>query len=311
MSGHINSQSYPQVSVVVATRDRPDFLARSLQAIYDQVYDGNIECIVVFDQSEPVAPIVTPRANRTMRLTKNSRVPGLPGARNTGAEAASGCLLAFCDDDDEWLPDKLRVQVEALSCNPHAVVVSCGIGICRAGKVTPRIPPSDVASLSDLIRSRRLDIHPSTVMVSRERFLSEIGPIDESIPGGFAEDYEWLLRAARLGDIVTVRRELVRVHWHAQSWFHGRWGDISAALEYLLKKYPEFAEDRRGQARIFGQIAIAKAAAGHHSEAARWAMLTLRRNPAQPRAYLALLQVARLANANRLQRIANAFGRGL
>jgi glycosyltransferase involved in cell wall biosynthesis len=281
-------------------------LARSLQAIYDQVYDGNIECIVVFDQSEPVAPIVTPRANRTMRLTENSRVPGLPGARNTGAEAASGCLLAFCDDDDEWLPDKLRVQVEALSRNPKAVVVSC-----RAGKVTRRMPSSDVASLSELIRSRRVDIHPSTVMVSRERFLSEIGPIDESLPGGYAEDYEWLLRAARLGDIVTVRRELVWVHWHPQSWFHGRWGDISAALEYLLTKYPEFAEDRRGQARIFGQIAIAKAAADHRSEAAWWAMRTLRNNPAQPRAYLALLLIARLANASQLQRIANAYGRGL
>ena len=45
----------------------------------------------------------------------NERTPGLAGGRNSGILAGSGELVAFCDDDDEWLPTKVEKQVEALA----------------------------------------------------------------------------------------------------------------------------------------------------------------------------------------------------
>ncbi|HEV2893829.1 MAG TPA: glycosyltransferase family A protein, partial [Actinomycetota bacterium] len=93
----------PPVSVVVPTRDRPELLRRAVTAILEQTYQGPIECVVVFDQSDPDLPWGALPAGRRLVLVRNQRTPGLAGARNSGILAATGELVAFCDDDDEWL----------------------------------------------------------------------------------------------------------------------------------------------------------------------------------------------------------------
>ena len=98
---------YPSVSAVVATRNRPDLLERAVRNIISQSYPGKLECVVVFDQSEPVAVPVHVTAGRQLRLVANSGTPGLAGARNTGIAVSDGALVAFCDDDDGWDTDKL------------------------------------------------------------------------------------------------------------------------------------------------------------------------------------------------------------
>ena len=94
----------PSVSVVIATRDRPVLLRRAVQRVMEQSYPGEIECVLVFDQSDPAPPDVDVPAGRTLRSITNGRSPGLAGARNSGVLASSGEIIAFCDDDDEWLP---------------------------------------------------------------------------------------------------------------------------------------------------------------------------------------------------------------
>ena len=91
---------WPQVSVVVATRHRPDMLMRAVSSIIGQSYPGELECLVIFDQSEPAPPPVEMPADRKLRVLPNTRTPGLAGARNTGITAADGAVIAFCDDDD-------------------------------------------------------------------------------------------------------------------------------------------------------------------------------------------------------------------
>ena len=54
-------------------------------------------------------------------------------------------------------------------------------------------------------------------MYRRAAFLDGIGPVDEAIPGSYGEDYEWVLRAARRGPVVTVQEPLVRVYTEATS----------------------------------------------------------------------------------------------
>ena len=80
----------PSISVVIATRDRPELLRRAVRAVVDQTYDGPIECVVVFDQ---VPLDDQPRhgdagAHRPCAIT-NTRTPGLAGARNAGIDAAA------------------------------------------------------------------------------------------------------------------------------------------------------------------------------------------------------------------------------
>jgi glycosyltransferase involved in cell wall biosynthesis len=301
----------PTVTVVVATRDRPGPLRRAVAAILDQNYGGSIECIVVFDQSE-ITPIdVATGPTRQLRLVTNERSPGLAGARNTGISTATGELIAFCDDDDEWLPDKLAAQVQLLEAHPELVVAGCHITLVgRDSEVTRQGQATSVA-FDDLLASRIAELHPSTFIARRSMVTGTIGLIDEEIPGSYAEDYDWLLRAAKHGPIRLVDRPLVRVTFQTGSMFARRWDTIIAALTYILDKHPEFVRSRRGVARIEGQIGFAYAAAGRRREGLRWSLRALRRYPGERRAYLAAAVCAGVLPVDATLRIANRYGRAI
>jgi Glycosyl transferase family 2/Sulfotransferase domain len=300
---------WPAVTVVVPTRDRPALLERAVQSILRQSYPGDVECVVVFDQSEPASVAVPASAGRRLSLVTNTRRPGLAGARNSGFLLADTPLVAICDDDDEWDPDKLRLQVERLVCS-SAEFVACGVRVHYGDRVIARVPPPSVA-LPQLVRDRVAALHPSTFVIRREALLEGIGLVDEQIPGSYGEDYDWLLRAARRQPIVAVEQTLADVYWHEQSFFAERWQTIADALVYLLDKHPELAADRRGLARIQGQIAFARAARGCRQAALRTGFMALRNNPLERRGYLALAVAAGAVPAASVVHLANRHGRGI
>lgn len=300
----------PSVSVLIATRDRPELLRRALEGVLSQEYDGLIEVIVVFDQSEADRSLAASAERRLVRVITNDRTPGLAGARNSGALASSGELVAFCDDDDVWLPGKLQRQVAALA-NSGVDTVAAGIVIEYQGRLTERVPTADALTVSALLQRRVFEAHPSTVLVRRNALLGSIGLVDEAIPGGYGEDYDWMIRAAQQGRIEVVPAPLVRVLWHRASFFAGRWETIILALDYLLAKHRGFAQHPSGLARIYGQKAFAYAGLGRRREARHWALQALRLTRTEKRAYLALLISARVLSAETALRLAHASGRGI
>jgi glycosyltransferase involved in cell wall biosynthesis len=304
------SPEFPPVSVVIATHDRPQLLVRAVRAVREQDYPGRVECVVVYDQAEPDPTSADDDPERPVTVIANGRTPGLAGARNAGAVAASGELLAFCDDDDEWLPAKLRLQAARLAETGADVVVS-GIHVSYGDKTITRVPRAEDVTHAELLRRRVMEAHPSTVVVRRTAFLDKIGLVDEEIPGSYAEDYDWMLRAAEAGPIAVVAEPLVTVLWGRTSHFNRKWATISDALQYLLRKHPGFADDPRGLARVQGQIAFAHAAMDDRPAARTWALRTLRNSWRERRAYLALLVSLRLLSADRVLRLAHATGRGI
>ena len=121
-----------------------------------------------------------------------------------------------------------------------------------------RIPDSDRLTFPMLLASRVADAHISSAMFRKEALFDRIGLFDEVIPGGYSEDYEWTLRAARSVPMAIVREPLVDVRWGTASYYKDRWHTIDEALGYLLDEFPEFATDPRGQARVEGQQAFAR-----------------------------------------------------
>jgi glycosyltransferase involved in cell wall biosynthesis len=186
----------PLVSVVIATRDRPEMLREAVEAALGQRYDGAIEVVVVHDQSEPDESLATEgwngRSDRRVRVIVNSSNPGLAGARNSGIRAAAGELVAFCDDDDYWLADKLRAQVPALLAVPDAILCTCGIRVEYDGHVVPRTLDHTEIDLAMLLADRHTELHPSTFLLRKQPYLDEVGLVDVDVPGGFGEDYEFL-----------------------------------------------------------------------------------------------------------------------
>jgi GT2 family glycosyltransferase len=301
----------PPVSVVVPTRDRPELLRRAVTAILGQTYPGPVECVVVFDQSDPDLPWPELPAGRSLRVVRNQRTPGLAGARNSGILAATGELVAFCDDDDEWLPEKLARQVARLLATPSASVATTGILVRYQDRTTTRLAPTIMVTHRQLLRSRLTELHPSTVLARRDLVLDAIGLVDEEIPGSYAEDYEWLLRASRHGPVLAVPEPLAVIHWHQSSFFADRWRTIISALTYLVDKHHDFRQEPSGLARIYGQIAFAHAALGERRPARSWARRTLSLDRRERRAYLAIAISLGLVSAKNVIRMAHAAGKGI
>lgn len=301
----------PDVTVVLPTKDRPEMLARAVQAVADQEYAGDIEILVVFDGTEPIAPDVRLPARRTLRTLVNERTPGLAGNRNTGYLAATGHYVAACDDDDVWFPDKLTRQLELLRSRPDAIGAGSGSTFHFEGKDSPRPAELPELTFEELLSHRHPEVHASSYVFERRRLLDEIGLVDEQLPAGYGEDFELLLRATRLGPLVCVREPLLRVYQHRSSFFADRWRNIDEALEHLMAKVPEFERAPHGLARMEGQRAFAKAAVGDRRDALRLARRALRRNPRQRQALAALVVSSRLMSADRVLTTARRFGKGI
>ena len=296
------------VDVVIATRNRPELLRRAIAGVVGQTVNCDITCHVVFDQCEPDESLASDYPGRRVRVLTNSHTPGLAGGRNTGVLAGSASMVAFCDDDDVWLPEKLEVQLAQMEAEQSDTSVT-GIVVEYEDRSVVRVPTPEQLKLEHLVRHRVMAAHPSSVVVRRSA-LSRIGLVDEQIPGSYGEDFDWLLRAVQEGPISVVSQPLVRVRWGG-SQFSRQWQTIVDAIDYSLKKHAVFHRDPRALGRLYGRRAFALAAMGKRADARRAAVRTVRVAPREPRAYLAAAVAFRLVSAERLLHLAHRRGHGI
>jgi len=286
-------------------------MKRAVQSILSQTYDGEIEVIVVFDACEPVLPEVHLAQNHTLRALSNQRSRGLAGGRNTGILAARHELVAFLDDDDYWMPEKLEEQVCAFGEHPEAILVGTAMVVDDGQRTHQRLVPSTVVTHRDLLHDRLAGLHSSSFVFRKEALLGVLGLVDEELPRSYGEDYDLLLRTAMIAPVVVVNKALVSVTWQGQSYFFGQWAAYAEALTYLLHKHPEFSSSRKAIGRIESQISFALAASGERSSGVRWARRALVHDPAQIKAYLAIAIALRLTSADRVAKAAQRFGKGI
>lgn len=279
-----------------------------MRSVLDNGYPGEFLVLLVADGVE--AAELRAQVPDNVSVRQSDRTPGTSGARNSGVLAARSDLVAYLDDDDEWLPGKLAEQVRLLRAHPEAILVSCGIKVVQPDREFERRAPRTVRH-RDLIQSRIMALHSSTMLFRREVLVQGVGLLDEELAGSFAEDYDILLRVARQVDIPSVPEPHVLVHWHGASYFFSQWVTIAAALTQLLAKHPEFKRSRRGRARVEAQIAYALAASGRRREALRLAAAVFLRCPVELRLYLALAVAAQPRTAEWYQGLAHRLGRGL
>lgn len=305
-------RQWPLVSVILPTRGRPELVRQALSAVVGQTYPGTIECIVVHDQEPPQPELAElGDANRAVRVVTNTRTPGLAGSRNTGVALARGEFIASCDDDDVWHPAKLHAQISLLLGQPDLLVVGSGIRLMLpGGKIADWPGRTERVSYQLLLRNRVKELHSSTLVMRWDAF-AKAGLYDEAAPYGYAEDYDWVLRAARVGRIGTVVSPLADIRKDAQSWYPGHAAITVAGLEYLLAKHRDLAASRRGRARMLGQIGFARSVLGERRQALRCALTAIMLWPASPHGYLALANVTARIDRRHMLRMARLFRRGL
>jgi glycosyltransferase involved in cell wall biosynthesis len=307
-----DAERWPLVTVILPTRGRPDLVRAAISAVVGQTYAGPVECLVVHDQEEPDPGLAgLGSGEHQVRVIANQRTPGLAGARNSGFAEAAGGFIATCDDDDVWHPAKLQAQIGRLLDQPDLLVVGSGIRLMLPdGRIITRPARAERISQQLLLRNRVRELHSSTLAMRRDAF-AKAGLYDEKIPHGYAEDYDWILRAARVGRIGAVLTPLADITKDSGSWWPGNAATTVAGLEYLLAKHPEIAASPRGHARLLGQIAFSRSLLGERGQALRYAALALTRWPGSPYGYLALAHIATGVDRKHVLRAARLVGRGL
>lgn len=207
----------PFVSVIVPNYNYGSFLKDCLESIINQTYE-NFEVIVVDDGSTDHSLEIAHTFPQVRLLTQANK--GVNSARNLGIQFAKGELIALCDSDDLWLPNKLSSQIELLMRKPDVVVVYSSIlQFSTDLKHTTLVQAQhrgNLHGLYDKYPGRALIINgPSTALFSKEKALS-VGLFDESLRGN-AEDWEFFRRICAKGETDFVPVPLTRVRLHNES----------------------------------------------------------------------------------------------
>lgn len=141
-----------QVTVIIPTFKRIEYLQRAIASVREQTYQ-DFSCLIVNDYppdstllAEAIAYLGDPR----FQLINHETSLGGNAARNTGILAGTGEIIAFLDDDDYWLPDKLQKHLTSHQQNPQAGLVFSGVikqwnnDVLPAKTFKGRLPEGDV-----------------------------------------------------------------------------------------------------------------------------------------------------------------------
>jgi glycosyltransferase involved in cell wall biosynthesis len=113
-------------SVIIPTHNRPSTLGRAVRSALAQSLPPG-EVLVVDDGSSPRVDAAEFVGGAIPVTVIRRDIPeGAPRARNAGLDRAAHPFVAFLDDDDEWLPQKMERQLDCLRRRPELVAVSCG-----------------------------------------------------------------------------------------------------------------------------------------------------------------------------------------
>jgi glycosyltransferase involved in cell wall biosynthesis len=191
------------VSAVIPTRNRPELVLRAVRSALSQTHE-NLEVVVVIDGPDSATRArLEGIGDSRLRVLELDKSVGGSSARNRGVEHATGEWVAFLDDDDEWLPEKIEKQLDvALSSSSLVPIVSCYfIGRTPRGDyVWPRRVPRLHEPLCEYLFMRRSIFFGETQLqtsltFARRQLFQEV-PFTEGLRRH--QDTDWYLRVAGL-----------------------------------------------------------------------------------------------------------------
>lgn len=199
------------VSIIIPTYKNRGTLEKSIQSCLDQTYT-NIEIIIVDDNG-----LGSPKQVETQTIIEKFKdYPNLKyivhdinkngaAARNTGIKSANGEFIAFLDDDDCFLPNKITQQLHFLKTHSQFDAAYCLAS--RQNKPIETIPYEGDVSYELLLG--KSSIFTPTMFFKKEMLIN-IGGFDESFRRH--QDYELLLRffakGYRIGCLTEILTDL-------------------------------------------------------------------------------------------------------
>ena|ERR1700676_2390832 len=192
-----------RVTAILTVYNTERYLAEALDSILSQTRPAD-EIIAVDDGSTDSTPAVLQRyASRVTLIRQQNGGPAR--ALNVAVAAAKGDALAFLDADDVWLPEKLRIQISALSSDPTLEAVFGAI----QQFVSPELDREATKTFS-IPANPQTGISKTAMLIHRSAFM-RVGLFNER--STVSDFVDWFSRATVLGlrykvfpEVVTLRR---------------------------------------------------------------------------------------------------------
>lgn len=255
------------VSVIINTRNRIELLKRAVQSVYSQTYK-NIEVIVVDDASDDgTQEYCKTQDFKYIRIDKTDSKGG-NYARNIGLQNANGEFIAFCDDDDYWLPSKIedeldliiQTQVDFVHCGRIMEIIGSD-GIRFEDKLPFENTKGDISKLV----FQDIPCVTSTILF-RKSALDAVGGFDENLKAW--QEHELIIRLSQTSETAFVNKPLVvyRVDTSDSQRITNKYWQWKKAVGYIRKKHSGLIsnlsfKDRLRFRRLVASDGIGRAAA--------------------------------------------------
>ena len=199
----------PKISVLTATYNRADVLARAIESVQTQEFEDYEHLVVDDGSTDETAAVVADHADSRTRYLELDRNRGVAAAWNRGIEAARGEYLSFLDSDDEYLSGRLARTNAVLDDQPDTVagVAHSYERVTDDGVAVNRVPDGEFTR-RDLAADNF--VCGSTNTIYRASAVDKVGGFTEEFPAEV--DYDFQMRILGEFDMVGVAEPLSRKH---------------------------------------------------------------------------------------------------
>lgn len=232
----------PLVSVIIPTYKRPECLARAIDSALNQTYRP-IELIIIDDSglSDPSGKankeLVEGYNYASLVFLQHPVNQGAAAARNTGITHAKGEYIAFLDDDDLWLPEKLEKQVKVMQALPkeYAAVDTGFESVDKNNKTKVVLPKLSGSIYQDLLVKHRGRAPKLSTLLCRKEVLLSVGMFDSALPA--RQDLDLYLRIARIYKFYNLNIPLAVVYRNSPDRISGSLKNRIEGYDLLYEKY--------------------------------------------------------------------------
>ena len=200
------------VSVMITTHNRAELVVNAINSVLNQTFK-NYELLIVDDASKDnTEEVVKTFLDRRIKYIKISpeETKGGNHARNVGIKEAKGEFIAFLDDDDEWMPEKLEKQLEVFNKHKNAGFVYSGALWINTERETEHEEfPLKRGNLSREVLISNFVCSFSSVVVRKSK-IEAAGLFDIKMPA--CQDYDMFIRVCQICEVDFVGEILVKYY---------------------------------------------------------------------------------------------------
>ena len=276
--GNVGTHPSPRVSVVIPLYNAEDYVGEAIEGVLNQTY-LDYEVIVVDDGSTDGSAAIVHSFGDAVRYVFQPNA-GVSAATNLGVSLSKGEFIAFLDNDDIWLPEKLERQVAYLDTHPGCGFVNCDMQyISETGSKLDRfLRGYNTRDPYVRLFQKGYVIMCSAVVIRRWVF-EKAGGFNEAFVAAGLQDMEWMSRVVDCAEVSHLSETLVlyrdhgpriprdRARRNEEIYLNALWeryGHDSRARRFLLGERVAFLSNLGQHEILMGRVSTGR----HHLQKA-------------------------------------------